>query len=62
MTRLSSNAQLVSAIFEEVAKGNGAPFWDACHDDVAWRKVDIFGCHDLLPLLAGLSYDCDLGP
>ena len=38
-TKLSPNAQLVSAIFEEVAKGNGAPFWDACHDDVVWRTI-----------------------
>jgi len=36
---LSPNAQLVSDIFEEVAKGNGAPFWDACHDDVVWRTI-----------------------
>ena len=35
----SANAQLVSAVFEEVAKGNGAPFWDACHDDVVWRTI-----------------------
>jgi uncharacterized protein len=39
MTQLSPNAQLVSNIFEEVAKGNGAPFWDACHDDVVWRTI-----------------------
>ena len=30
MTQLSPNAQLVSSIFDEVAKGNGAPFWEAC--------------------------------
>jgi ketosteroid isomerase-like protein len=36
---LSPNAQLVSTIFEEVAKGNGAPFWDACHPDVTWRLI-----------------------
>jgi ketosteroid isomerase-like protein len=37
--KLSPNAQLVSAVFEEVAKGNGAPLWDACHDDVVWRTI-----------------------
>ena len=40
MSARSPNAQLVSAIFEEVAKGNGAPFWEACHDDVVWRTRD----------------------
>ena len=39
VTPLSPNAQLVSAVFEEVAKGNGAPFWEACHDDVVWRTI-----------------------
>ena len=39
MTNVSSNAQLVSAIFEEVAKGNGAPFWEACHEDIVWRTI-----------------------
>ncbi len=39
MSKFSPNAQLVSAIFEEVAKGNGAPFWEACHDDVVWRTI-----------------------
>lgn len=39
MTSLSANAQLVSYVFDEVAKGNGAPFWDACHDDVVWRTI-----------------------
>jgi len=39
MNDRSANAQLVSAIFDEVAKGNGAPFWDACHDDVVWRTI-----------------------
>ncbi len=39
MTTLSRNAGLVSAIFAEVAKGNGAPFWEACHDDVIWRTI-----------------------
>jgi ketosteroid isomerase-like protein len=36
---LSPNAKLVSEIFAEVAKGNGAPFWDACADDVVWRTI-----------------------
>jgi hypothetical protein len=31
-------------------------------DDVTRLKVEIFGCRDLLPLRAGLSYDGDLGP
>jgi ketosteroid isomerase-like protein len=39
MTALSPNAQLVSAIFEEVSKGNGAPFLEACHEDVVWRTI-----------------------
>lgn len=39
MSKLSPNAQLVTAIFDEIAKGNGAPFWDACHDDVVWRTI-----------------------
>jgi len=39
MTQLSPNAQHVSAIFEEVAKGKRAPFWDACHDDVVSRTI-----------------------
>jgi uncharacterized protein len=36
---LSPNAKLVSAVFAEVARGNGAPFWEACHDDVVWRTI-----------------------
>jgi ketosteroid isomerase-like protein len=39
MRNLSPNAQLVSDIFDEVAKGNGAPFWEACRDDVVWRTI-----------------------
>jgi len=39
MRSLSPNAQLVSNIFDEIAKGNGAPFWEACHDDVVWRTI-----------------------
>jgi ketosteroid isomerase-like protein len=39
VTPLSANAQLVSAVFDEVAKGNGAPFWEACHDDDVWRTI-----------------------
>ncbi|MFZ6745250.1 nuclear transport factor 2 family protein [Undibacterium sp. JH2W] len=39
MTKLSSNAQLVSTIFDEVAKGNGVPFWEACHEDLIWRTI-----------------------
>ena len=39
MPTLSPNAQLVFTIFDELAKGNGAPFWDACHADVVWRTI-----------------------
>lgn len=39
MSNLSPNAQLVSTIFDEVAKGNGAPFWEACDDAVVWRTI-----------------------
>ena len=39
MRSLSPNAQLVSDIFDEVTKGNSAPFWAACHDDVVWRTI-----------------------
>lgn len=39
MTKISDNAQCVTDIFEEVAKGNGAPFWEACHDDIVWRTI-----------------------
>lgn len=39
MSNLSPNAQLVTFIFDELAKGNGAPFWDACHDEVVWRTI-----------------------
>jgi uncharacterized protein len=39
MSKLSPNAQLVSDIFDEVARGNGAPFWEACHDDLVWRTI-----------------------
>ena len=39
MSTLSPNARLVADIFAEVAKGNGAPFWEACHDDIVWRTI-----------------------
>ena len=39
MTNLSPNAQLVTDIFDELTKGNGVPFWEACHDDVVWRTI-----------------------
>ena len=39
MRKLSPNAQLFSDIFEELTKGNGVPFWEACHDDVIWRTI-----------------------
>src|SRR4051812_33908440 len=39
MSQRSPNAQLVCDVFAEVAKGNGAPFWEACHDDMVWRTI-----------------------
>lgn len=39
MRNLSPNAQLVTDIFEELTKGNGKPFWEACRDDVVWRTI-----------------------
>lgn len=39
MTNLSTNAQLVAERFDEIAKGNGTPFWEACHDDLVWRTI-----------------------
>lgn len=39
MSTMSTNAALVSAIFDELAKGNGKPFWDACHDQLVWRTI-----------------------
>ncbi|MEP6739603.1 MAG: nuclear transport factor 2 family protein [Caldimonas sp.] len=39
MPQLSPNAQLVTDLFAEVAKGNGTPFWEACHDDMVWRTI-----------------------
>ena len=39
MRTLSRNAKFVSGVFDEIAKGNGAPFWEACHDDVVWRTI-----------------------
>jgi ketosteroid isomerase-like protein len=35
----SSNAQLVTHIFEEVAKGNTAPWAEALHDDAVYRTI-----------------------
>ena len=39
MSPLSANASLVTDCFAEIAKGNGAPFWEACHDDMVWRTI-----------------------
>ena len=36
---LSPNARLATDVFAEVAKGNGAAFWEACHDDLVWRTI-----------------------
>jgi len=38
-TTLSPHARLATDVFAEVAKGNGAPFWEACHDDLVWRTI-----------------------
>ena len=39
MTNFSPNAQLITAIFNDLAKGNGASFWEACSDDIVWRTI-----------------------
>lgn len=36
---LSANAQLITRLFEEVAKGNVAVFWEHVHDDAVWRTI-----------------------
>jgi len=36
---LSPNARLATDVFAEVAKGNGAAFWEECHDDLVWRTI-----------------------
>jgi ketosteroid isomerase-like protein len=36
---LSPNAQLATRIFDEAAKGNGAPFWGAASDEMVWRAI-----------------------
>jgi ketosteroid isomerase-like protein len=36
---LSPNAQLVTRLFEEVAKNNAAVFWEHVHDDAVWRTI-----------------------
>jgi len=36
---MSPNAVLASAIFDELAKGNGKPFWEACDDQLVWRTI-----------------------
>lgn len=35
----SQNAQLITRLFEEVARGNGAVFWEHVHDDAVWRTI-----------------------
>lgn len=40
MRKLSSNAQLVFNIFDEIAKNNCAPFLEVCHDDVVGHNID----------------------
>lgn len=39
MRTLSPNAQTTARIFDELAQGNGQPFWEACHDDLVWRTI-----------------------
>ena len=39
MNSLSPNAQLTTTLFDQLAKGNGTPFWDACSDDMVWRTA-----------------------
>ena len=39
MPALSVNAQTVSTIFAEIAKGNGVSFWEACHESLVWRTI-----------------------
>ena len=36
---LSPNAQLVTRLFDEVAKNNGAVFWEHVDDDAVWRTI-----------------------
>ncbi len=39
MPTLSPNAQLVFDVFDQVARGNGTPFWEACDDAIVWRTI-----------------------
>jgi ketosteroid isomerase-like protein len=41
MTDPSSNAQRVPANFEAVAKGDGIPVWEACHEDIVWMSKPV---------------------
>lgn len=36
---MSPNAELITRIFSETAKGNGRPFVDAMADDMVWRTI-----------------------
>lgn len=36
---MSPNAQLITTIFNDLAQGNGASFWDACSGDIVWRTI-----------------------
>jgi len=47
MTPLSPNARLVAYIFEEVARGNGAPFREACRDGQRYDNDDACVLPDL---------------
>ncbi len=39
MHALSPNAQRVAAIFDDLARGNAAPFWEACDEGLVWRTI-----------------------
>ncbi len=39
MNSFFPNAQLFTTIFNDLAKGDGASFWEACSDVIVWRTV-----------------------
>jgi ketosteroid isomerase-like protein len=36
---MQSNRDIIAAIFDETAKGNGRPFADAMREDAQWRNI-----------------------
>lgn len=36
---MSPNAKLITHVFDEVAKGNGQPFWEIVADNAVWRTI-----------------------